>query len=178
MTTHAAPQFTPTQLIDAGRRAEADGRPDLAVQFYRHVTENFAEAAQAAEAYGALGRIGPWQSSNVTGPQAGAYQALRRHPASGRDRYAMGRTLARFFIIMGWLVALGGPAAIAAWLFLRVEDAGLPRLELLSLVGSAAASLILGLGIILAAHIARALFDQANAARDLLALERARHGLE
>ena len=178
MMTHAAPQFTPTQLIDAGRRAEAEGRLDLAVQFYRHVTENFAEAAQAAEAHGALGRIGLWQSSSAAGPQAGAYQPLPRRPASGRDRYAIGRALSRFFDIMGWLVALGGPAAVAAWLFLRAEDAGLPRLELLSLAGSAAGSLILGLGIILAAHIARALFDQASAARDLLALERARHGLE
>jgi hypothetical protein len=174
MVSHAAPQFTPTQLIDAGRRAEAEGRLDLAVQFYRHVTENFAEAAQAAEAHGALGRIGHWQSSSPAGPQAGAYQPLRRRPGRGRDRYAVGRALTRIFDMIGWLVALGGPAAIAAWLFLGAEDAGLPRLEVLSLAGSAAGSLILGLGIALAAHVARALFDQASAARDLLALVRDR----
>jgi hypothetical protein len=173
MVSHAAPQFTPTQLIDAGRRAEAEGRLDLAVQFYRHVTENFAEAAQAAEAHGALGRIGHWQSSSAAGPQAGAYQPLRRRPGGGRHRYAVGRALTRIFDIVGWLVALGGPAAIAAWLFLRAEDTGLPHLELLPLAG-AAGSLFLGLGITLAAHVARALFDQASAARDLLALVRDR----
>jgi hypothetical protein len=172
MVSHAAPQFTPTQLIDAGRRAEAEGRLDLAVQFYRHVTENFAEAAQAAEAHGALGRIGHWQSSSAAGPQAGAYQPLRRR--GGGRRYAVGRALTRIFDIVGWLVAVGGPAAIAAWLFLRAEDPGLPRLELLSLAAGAAGSLILGLGITLAAHVARALFDQASAARDLLALVRDR----
>ncbi len=55
---HATPQFTPGQLIESGRRAEAEGRLDLAVQFYRHLTEHFSEAVEAAEAYGALGRIG------------------------------------------------------------------------------------------------------------------------
>ena len=53
---HASPQFTPAQLIESGRRAEAEGRLDLAVQFYRHLTEHFAEAVEAAEAHGALGR--------------------------------------------------------------------------------------------------------------------------
>ena len=51
---HASPQFTPGQLIESGRRAEAEGRLDLAVQFYRHLIQHFAEAVEAAEAHGSL----------------------------------------------------------------------------------------------------------------------------
>jgi hypothetical protein len=177
MMTHAAPQFTPTQLIDAGRRAEAEGRPDLAVQFYRHVTENFAEAAQAAEAHGALGRIGPWQPNGGTAQQAAVHRGPRRQ-GPGRHHYPTGRSLTHVFVVLGWLVALAGIALLPAYLMLRIEDAAPSRAELLPMAGGAAATVILGLALVLGAHIARALFDQASAARDLLALERTRHGLE
>jgi hypothetical protein len=46
------------------------------------------------------------------------------------------------------------------------------------MAGGAAGSLILGFGIVLATHVARARFDEANAVRDLLALERAKLGLD
>lgn len=171
--THASPQFTPAQLIDAGRRAEGEGRLDLAVQFYRHLTEHFADAVEAAEAHGALGRIGVWQSD---GPRQPAHRAVRRRPPSERDRYATGRALTRVFGLLGWLLALAGPAAVPACLILRVEGACPP--EVLPMAGGAAGSLILGFGVVLAAHFVRARFDEANAVRELLALERAKLGID
>jgi hypothetical protein len=174
----ASPQFTPGQLIESGRRAETEGRLDLAVQFYRHLTEHFAGAAEAAEAHGALGRIGIWQSEGEATVRAAARRALPRQPPAGRERYAIGRALTRFFALLGWLVALGGPAAVPACLALPMEGACPAHLELLPMAGGAAGSLILGFGVVLAAHVARARFDQASALRDLLALERAKLGLD
>ena len=180
MTTHVQPPFTPAQLIDAGRRAEAEGRPDLAVQFYRHLTDNFTGAAETLEAHGALGRIGVWLSEGDAGAQAVTRRALRRRPPSGRDRYAIGRGVTRFFSLLGWLVALAGPAAVPACLALPLVGDACPAVPeaLPVMAGGAAGSLILGLGIVLVAHVARARFDEANAVRDLVALERAKLGLD
>jgi hypothetical protein len=180
MTTHTSPPFTPAQLIDAGRRAEAEGRLDLAVQFYRHLTDNFAGAAETLEAHGALGRIGVWQSEGDAAAQGTAHRTLRRRLASGRDRYATGRVVTRFFGLLGWLVALAGPAAVPACLVLPLVGYDCPAgpEALPMMAGGAAGSLILGFGIVLATHVARARFDEANAVRDLLALERAKLGLD
>jgi len=71
---------------------------------------------------------------------------------------------------------LAGPAGFPAYVLLRSEAAVLSHAVLLPLAGGAAGSLILGLGVILAAQVARAQFDQAEAARDLVALERVRLG--
>ncbi len=180
MLTHAAPQLTPAQLIDAGRRAEAQGRTDLAVQFYRYLTEYFAEAVEAAEAHNALGRIGAAQSLPLIAkpqPVRGAHNIRRRFVAR-RDPYRTGRALTAVFCAIGWLVAVAGSAAIPAVLLLGVGEAGLSHAEVLPIAGGAAGGLILGCGVVLAAHIARALFDQANAVHHLLALERARLGLD
>jgi hypothetical protein len=182
MLTHAAPQLTPAQLIDAGRRAEAQGRPDAAVQFYRYLTEYFAEAVEAAEAHNALGRIGAAQSlPRIAKPQPGPVRgaqrtlAVRRHLVLHRDPYRTGRALTALLGAIGWLLALAGTAAVPAFLLLRAEEAGIPPAEVLPLAGGAAGGVILGCGVVLAAHIARALFDQANAVHHLLALERERH---
>jgi hypothetical protein len=178
MTTHAPPPFTPAQLIDAGRRAEVEGRLDLAVQFYRHLTDNFAGAAETLEAHGALGRIGVWQSEGDAGSQM-TRRTLRRRPLPVRDRYAIGRAVTRLFDLLGWLVALAAAAVPTCLALPLVEGACPARQEALPMMaGGAAGSLILGFGIVLAAHVARARFDEANAVRDLLALERAKLGLD
>jgi hypothetical protein len=52
------PPFTPAELAEAGRRAEAGGRADLAARFYRALADHFGEAPEAAEARDALVRIG------------------------------------------------------------------------------------------------------------------------
>jgi hypothetical protein len=171
---HAAPQFTPAQLIESGRRAEAEGRLDLAVQFYRHLTEHFAEAVEAAEAHGALGRIGtvrPWQ-------HPGGRRGLWRQAEARRDHYRIGRALTVLYSASGWLVALGGPSAVLAYVLIGEARAPLPPGGLATMAGIAAGLLVAGLGIVLAARIARAQFDQANATRELLALERAKLGID
>jgi hypothetical protein len=45
---HGAPHYTPHQIIEAGQRAEADGQIQYALQFYRHVLENYAASGEAA----------------------------------------------------------------------------------------------------------------------------------
>jgi len=54
---HASPQVTAAQVLDAGRRAEADGRVEYAVQFYRHLTDHHSGAPEAAMARDALSRL-------------------------------------------------------------------------------------------------------------------------
>ena len=174
MTTHVSPPFTPAQLIDAGRRAEAENRFDLAVQFYRALIEHFAEAPETVEAFDALARIGAGLSNRA--PQEALPRTRRRHFSSRADRYAGGRALARLFTVLGWLVAAGGAAGLPLSLLARAEP--IADAELLPLAGGATGSLILGLAVILAAQLARARFDQASAARDLVAIERARLGLD
>jgi hypothetical protein len=191
MLTHA-PQLTPAQLIDAGRRAEVQGRPDLAVQFYRYLTEYFAEAIEAAEAHNALGRIGAAQSLPLMarpqaargaptahpGPHPGAH-TIRRRLVYRRDPYRTGRALTGVLSASGWLVAVACTAAVPTFLFLRAEAAaGLSTVEVLPLAGGAAGGVIFGCGVVLAAHVARAFFDQANAVHHLLTLERERQGLD
>lgn len=54
-----ANQFTPDQLIVAGRRAEAQGQPAYAMQFYRYVAEHFPQSTEAYEARDAMFRLTP-----------------------------------------------------------------------------------------------------------------------
>jgi len=176
---HASPQFTPAQLIDSGRRAEAEGRLDLASRFYGHLTEHFADAPEAAEAHGSLGRIGVARSQTrlwSAPPRAGAARAPRRRPADRRQHYRIGRGLAVLFSVFGGVLALAGLAALPAYYLVGAQ--GLLLVGLLPMAGGAALLFIVGSGIALAGQIARALFDQAGATRDLLALERAKLGLD
>ena len=180
---HASPQFTPAQLIDSGRRAEAEGRLDLAAQFYRHLADQFAETAEAAEARSSLGRIGAASADAWNAPRGGAAgagspwgaaHAQRRRPR--RDHYPIGRALAVLLTVVGGLVVLAGVAALP--IYALSGGAVLPWLGLLPMAGGAAGFVVVGCVVALAGHIARALFDQANATRDLLALERAKLGLD
>lgn len=51
------PQFSPAQVLEAGCRAEAEGKFDYAVQFYRHLVTHFATSAEAGAARDGLDRI-------------------------------------------------------------------------------------------------------------------------
>lgn len=62
----AANQFTPDQLIVAGRRAESQGQPAYALQFYRYVADQFPTSTEAYEARDALFRLTP--AAPETGP--------------------------------------------------------------------------------------------------------------
>ncbi len=49
--------FSALQILEAGRRAEADGNRDHAVRFYKHLTVHFAGTFEAADAVTALHRL-------------------------------------------------------------------------------------------------------------------------
>ena len=76
-----SPQFTPRQLLDAGRRAEAEGKLDQANQLYRHLTDHYAYTIEAAEARNGLGRIGIGAASSC-GPKT-AQRRPRPSPTTG-----------------------------------------------------------------------------------------------
>jgi hypothetical protein len=52
-----AAQFSPAQILEAGRRAENDGRVGYAIQFYRHLTDHHNWSPEAAIAKEALTRL-------------------------------------------------------------------------------------------------------------------------
>jgi hypothetical protein len=54
-------QFTPTQVLQAARRAEAEGKMDYALQFYRHLVEQHGHSPEAQEAREGLFRIAEWR---------------------------------------------------------------------------------------------------------------------
>lgn len=181
---HASQQFTPPQLLEAGHRAEVEGKLDLAVQFYRHLTEHYSFTGEAAEARNGLGRVGVAQSQIWQGNGAvlayGAAKGPRRRPVAQRDHYRTGRALAQLISAIGWatvLASLAGPA-----LYLGLDGlapvAALPRVGVLQIVMAAGALAGTGLITVFTGQIARAVFDQANATRDLIALERARYGAD
>jgi hypothetical protein len=54
-------QYTPVQVLQAARRAEAEGKMDYALQFYRHLVEHHGMTAEAQEAREGLFRIAEWR---------------------------------------------------------------------------------------------------------------------
>lgn len=71
-----ASQVTAAQVLDAGRRAEADGRVEYAIQFYRHLTDHYAAAPESAAARDALSRLDPRNPAGV--PQQSARRSVGR----------------------------------------------------------------------------------------------------
>ncbi len=57
----ASVQYTPVQVLQAARRAEAEGKMDYALQFYRHIVEHHGTAVEAQEAREGLFRIAEWR---------------------------------------------------------------------------------------------------------------------
>jgi len=179
---HGSQQFTPTQLLEAGHRAEVEGRLDLAAQFYRHLTEHYAFTGEAAEARNALGRVGAAQSqvrqANGAAYANGFARTSRRRPIAARDHYRAGRALAMLVSALGWLITICGVMLPASYIGLDnlMRSTSLPRLGLLQTLAGATGMVATGLFVVLAGQMARAVFDQANATRDLVALERAKFG--
>jgi len=50
----APQQYTPSQILEAGRRAETEGRTEYAMQFYRHLIDSHGSAPEAEAARDAL----------------------------------------------------------------------------------------------------------------------------
>jgi hypothetical protein len=166
------PQFTPKQLLEAGRRSETEAKADFAIQFYLHVIENYAQTPEAVEARSAVTRMATSERPAQPVWQPGSIPR--------QNRYRTGRVLAALFSGLGWLAIAGSLAALAAGagalllqipllLQLEIDLELLKRLPLATLGG---AVLVIG------GQAARALFDQANATRERLTIERARTGLD
>mgnify|MGYP001059118819 CR=1 FL=1 len=186
----AAPQFSPLQLLDAGRRAEAEGNVDAAFQFYRRTVDQYAYTAEAAEAFDGLVRLkARWRpqarrlkaapppsepagkESNATAPR----KVWRSRYPAPRNDYRTGKTLAQIVSATGWLIVAGGLAAAPVYHFL-----GQPMIVigLLGVLGAALLVAVFGLITAALGQATRALFDQANATRELVAIERAKSGWE
>jgi hypothetical protein len=190
---HGSPQFTPKQLLDAGRRAEAEGRLDLAHQFYGHLSDHYGHTPEAAEGRDLLARMGAshypqvWQMNGAipaapaaNGRLAATGGTRRAKHVAQRVDYRIGRALAALASGIGCLAIVAALLALAAGV--AAEFALVPALQELKLtydvLSRAAGALLVGAATLLLGQVARALFDQASAARELVAIERAKAGRE
>lgn len=211
--------FTAAEVLRAGLQAEADGKYDYAVQFFRHLTDHHAHSPEAHEARAALQRIAsrraPDQArldqraangAHATRQQSAPAQPVLVHtaaqpsaheppraagqaaaatanspaaqqnkgtslPPPGR-RYLVGRIMAMLFVVLGWLMAALGLLLLGLGM---VIGGNLPLVSKLgSTVITGPALVLLGCALIFWGQLARAIFDTANAARDLAAIERLR----
>ncbi|HXF53512.1 MAG TPA: hypothetical protein VNK52_05250 [Hyphomicrobiaceae bacterium] len=151
-----AQQFTPSQILEAGRRAEAEGRTEYAIQFYRHLVDHHGSAPEAEAAHDALVLIEARRAGGGPPPFNGAefrpgpppVPAADRPPRLGstislglvgverplplilpapRRAYRTGRLIARLLTWMGGGSVLAGVAANSALLFAPDLLARLPE---------------------------------------------------
>jgi hypothetical protein len=184
----AAPQFSPFQLLEAARRAEAEGHIDAAYQYYRQTVDQYAYSAEAAQAREGLTRLNGGRQPNIwhlngTPPAGdgasrwnGAARKARRHKLpTPRNRYRLGGFLAGLVSLLGWLIVAAALVATPVHVVLGRPEIGIGIAGVLAV---AMALAVLGLVTLALGQAARALFDQANASRELLAIERAKAGLD
>ena len=185
-----SPQFTAKQLLDAGRRAESEGRLDLAHQFYGHLSDHYGHAPEAAEGRDGLARLGTssrhpqvWHMNDAVSAANGRLAVAgprRARHAAQRVEYRVGRALAALASGIGCLAIVAALLALAAGL--AAEFALVPGLQehnhAYNVLPRAAGALLAGAVSLLCGQMARALFDQASATRELVAIERAKAGLE
>lgn len=189
-----SPQFTPRQLLDAGRRAEAEGKLDHANQLYRHLTDHYAYTTEAIEARNGLGRLGigagqqlwaengaaaSWPVPLAHNRPSGTHSGTRDRPARAERHYRTGRVLATLVSCVGWLIAAAGVAMVPVVVAAdpQLLQRGFPYAMSLGPFGAIAAAVAFsaaGLAVVFWGQMASALFDQANATRELVAIERAR----
>lgn len=97
MMPQATAHYSAAQILEAGRRAESEGRLEYAVQFYRHLTDFHAAAPEAATAREALARISARRTAEGP-PSLPAVAAARSAVASvtNGQHGPSGRTVASF----------------------------------------------------------------------------------
>lgn len=81
------PQFTPAQVLEAGRRAEAEGKLDYAVQFFRHLATHYPSTSEAQAAREGLQRLAahhPAAGAALSGLAARGSDAGSTQPANPR----------------------------------------------------------------------------------------------
>lgn len=204
MQQTARPQtYSPAEILEAGRRAEAEGRRDYAAQFYRHLTDYYAATPEAVEARHALQRVASAAPQPATRPEPIQQAATYPVRAALDDSYTPPavtslavRPAATAHPMPAASLSLPAPARGfwlgrgIAWLLLVVG--GVMMLAGLGVLGYAASqgllqptpagasaivvapSLIAG-GLLLAliGELCRAAFRAANASSDLAAIQRA-----
>ena len=186
------PQFTPAQILDAARRAEAEGKLEYAMQFYRHIVEHHGAAGEAYEARNRFQKMLQQKRADevhkrrgppnlpmlVVQPQQSRALPVEMPVEPGfafRERYRAGTLMAQGSNWLGWLAVGVGTALGSAGV------AGMPDgLAMPSLFGLPAgvvfglAAVTAGLALVFVSQLALAVFDNANASRHLLAIERAK----
>lgn len=161
---------------------------DAAYQYYRQTVDQFAYSAEAAQAREGLARLnGGWQPNiwhlngtpqptDASSRSNGTARKARRHKLpTPRNHYRLGSFLAGLVSLLGWLVVAAGLAATPLHVVL-----GRPEISIgvSGVVAVAFALTMLGLVTVALGQAARALFDQANATRELVAFERSKAGLD
>ena len=104
---------------------------------------------------------------------------FHRHLPASEDHYRLGRFTSKVIAFVGWLLVLLGLVGIVAAVVGVLNLADVAQIGMRA--GMAIISLGMGLGMMLlgcvmifSSQLARAVFDNANAVRDLAAIERAR----
>ena len=90
-------QFTPAQIFDVARRAEAEGRHEHALQFYRHLVDHCAGTPEAHASQHAIIRLNPQpaaaqQPSGLNGVHDHAHTAAN---GAAPDAHALAPASAR-----------------------------------------------------------------------------------
>ena len=211
----ATQNYTAAQILEAGRRAEAEGRIDHAVQFYRHLTDHMGFTSEAATADQSLQRLaalqpnGAMNGHQIQAPNGAAGSAYHVNPSQSagravarvqppitsehqaatqprfllprsRRRYRSGRVIARVVTFVGFLQAAAGVLLLAIVIvgqFVTLPGTVGAILAAQSPTLSISAGLsmaVFGALFVLGGQLARALFDQASATRDLAIIARTR----
>jgi hypothetical protein len=189
VTNPQSAQFRPAELLDAGRRAAAEGRYDFAQQFFRHLLEHYPQTHEAAAARDGLARLLPEHVLTVPSgavhqpaqamsqPGATPYRPVGVGPGNDRSvpsqrapavafkaGYRSGRALARLLAWFGGICFVVSLALLTLALFTpRILANVLPKGGWLA--GAAAAGVAGGLMAVLLGQAFRALFDLANLSR-------------
>jgi hypothetical protein len=191
------------QVFDAALRAEAEGNLESAARYYRNLSEQHGDAPEAVAARVALSRITaprtaapgahhppmlPWQHNGAHSDWSGPRRSpIRIAPVGSTDarqseelpepvrRYVAGRILAHTLTGLGAVAAL-----LAAFLVLARTigfDAFLGVVGLQDLVANPVLGLVAlagGLAAYFIGQLALAVFDGADASRELVAHARAK----
>ncbi len=188
------PQFNAGQIMEAARRAEAEGKLDFALQFYRHVIEHHGADLEAYEARDsfqrlmALQRDQRMQERRARADGATSFPLVVREKPDEfavdmpvepefefKERYRAGTNLAQGANWVGWMLVGIGSALGAAGAIRMPEALAVPSLFDLPngiVIGFITAAT--GLALVFLSQLALAVFDNANASRHLLAIERAK----
>ncbi len=212
-------QFSVSQVLEAGQKAEFEKKLDYAFQFYKHITDHHGQAPEARAARDGLARLSSQAkpatqdarpngfmngnagqalaqpaSQPAVAQQPGAApvaypapppaQHLQPAPASHAltlpepiNDYRAGMLVAGILSTFGWILfALGPVAAALSFTTVGSQIVDIGRSSMLGgVVGVAVIALVpmmLGLTIVFWGQAARAIFDNSNATRELLELQR------